>query len=215
MFVVKRSKQNPIIAPTRDHSFESFTTFNGSPVEVGRNIHLLYRAQSTPERFENNNFSLSTIGKAISKDGITFDKREQFIYPEYPWERFGLEDPRVTKISNKYFIFYTALSTFPFSGDGIKVGLAISKDMKNISEKHLVTPFNSKAMVLFPEKINGKYVALLSVNTDRPPSKIALVEFDEIEDMWDQKRWDKWYKELDKHTLSIPKSDGDQVEPFG
>src|SRR6266404_3144565 len=117
MFVVRRSPHNPILSPIRDHSFESFATFNGTPVEIGKNIYLLYRSQSFPETFENNQFSLSIISKAVSQDGIHFKDREPFISPEHPWERFGLEDPRVTKIDGKYFIFYTALSTYPFSAD--------------------------------------------------------------------------------------------------
>ncbi|MSU45245.1 MAG: hypothetical protein EXS47_01290 [Candidatus Zambryskibacteria bacterium] len=212
MFVVKRSKLNPILTPEKDHSFESFSTFNGSPIEVGKNIHLLYRAHSLPETFENNHFSLSVIGKAVSSDGLNFSKREQFIFPENPWERYGLEDPRVTKLQGKYYIFYTALSVYPFAGDGIKVGLAISRDMKTIESKHQITPFNAKAMTLFPEKINGKFVAILSVNTDRPPSRIAIAEFEKVEDMWDPKYWNKWYKNLDKYVLNIPKLDSDQVE---
>ena len=212
MFVVKRLKNNPILTPVKEHPFENFSTFNGSPVEVGRNIHLLYRAQSFPETFENNRFSLSVIGRAVSRDGINFTKREKFIFPEYSWERYGLEDPRVTKLGGKYFIFYTALSVYPFSGEGIKVGLAISPDMKIVSEKHLITPFNAKAMTIFPKKINGKYVVLLSVNTDRPPSRIAIAEFDKLEDMWSEKYWKKWYAELDKHILDIRKEDSEQVE---
>ena len=212
MFIVKRSKNNPVLSPIKEHAFENFSTFNGSPMVIGNNVHLLYRAQSLPETFENHSFSLSVIGKAVSSDGINFKNREQFIYPEHVWERYGLEDPRVTKIGGKYFIFYTALSTFPFSADGIKVGLAISPDLKMITEKHQITPFNAKAMVLFPEKINGKYVAILSANTDKPPSRIAMAEFKKIEDMWDPKYWKKWYAELDKHTIKIPKADSEQVE---
>ncbi len=212
MFVVKRSAHNPILTPIKEHSFENFSTFNGCPIEVGKEIFLLYRAQSLPETFENNRLSLSVVGKATSRDGIHFDNRKKFISPTEVWERYGLEDPRVTKIDNKFFIFYTALSTFPFTGDGIKVGLAISNDLKTISEKHLITPFNAKAMSLFPQKIKGKYVAILAVNTDKPPAKIAIAEFSKIEDIWDEKYWNKWYKELDKNVLQIPKSDSDQVE---
>ena len=212
MFVVRRSKYNPILSPDKDNSFESFSCFNGNAIEVGKNIHLLYRAQSLPETFENHHFSLSVIGKAVSPDGINFKAREQFIFPEHQWERFGLEDPRVTKINGKYFIFYTALSVFPFAGDGIKVGLAISRDMKTVSEKHLVTPFNAKAMTLFPEKINGKYVALLTVNTDKPPTHICLAEFSKLEEIWSEKYWKKWYASLQKHILDIPHGEGDQIE---
>jgi predicted GH43/DUF377 family glycosyl hydrolase len=212
MFIVKRSEKNPILSPQSGNAFESFAVFNANPIKIGNKINLLYRAQSQPERFENHQFSLSVIGRAESSDGFNFKKRQEFISPTESWEKYGLEDPRATFIDGKYFIFYTALSIFPFSTDGIKVGLAISPDLKTISEKHLVTPFNAKAMILFPEKINGKFVALLSVNTDRPPSKIAFAEFDTIEQMWDGDFWKKWYTRVDEHILDIQKTDSEQVE---
>ena len=133
MFSIKRSKNNPIIKPNPDHEWESYATFNCCPIKVGKTTHILYRALSAPKKFESTNFSLSTIGK----DGK-------------PWERYGCEDPRVSYIDGMYYIFYTALSLFPFRGDGIKVAVAVSKDLKTIKERHLVTPFNAKAMSLFP-----------------------------------------------------------------
>lgn len=212
MFVVKKLKQNPILKPDKRKEFENYSVFNGNPIQHGKSIQMFYRAQSQPENFNGGNFSLSSICKAESKDGINFNKREVFIKPDMPWDRYGCEDPRVTKIDGKYFIFYTALSTFPFRPEGIKIGLAISKDLKTISEKHLVTPFNSKAMTLFPEKINGKYVALLAVNTDMPPSHIAIAEFEKIEDIWSLDFWNKWYSQIDKHIVDIPKFEGEHLE---
>ncbi len=212
MFVVRRSKHNPILGPQAEHTFESFAAFNSSPIQIGNSIYMLYRAQSFPEKVEGSHFSLSTICRAKSDDGVHFRDRQVFIYPENIWERYGCEDPRVTKIDGKYFCFYTALSTYPFSAPGIRVGLAISKDLKTVSEKHLVTPFNAKAMTLFPQKINGKYVAILTANTDLPPSKISIAEFNKIEDMWSEKYWTKWYAEIDKHALDIPKFEGEHLE---
>ncbi len=212
MFVVRKSKHNPILAPNPENSFENYATFNGNPIEVGRNIVMLYRAQSVPEKFGDINFSMSVVGKAVSKDGIHFKDRSIFIEPTEEWERYGCEDPRVTKIGVKYFTFYTALSAFPLNiPEGIKVGLAISKDMNKVSEKHLITPFNAKAMCLFPEKINGKYVAMLTVNPDRLPTHITLAEFTKIEEMWDEKYWKKWYAKLDKHIF-IKGDDNDRIE---
>ena len=109
-------------------------------------------------------------------------------------------------------MIYTALSVYPFSAAGIKVAVATTKDFKNIDEKHLVTPFNAKAMVLFPEKINGKYVALLTAHTDMPPVKICLAEFDKIEDIWSKEYWDKWHSEIDEHRLTVKRRETDQVE---
>ena len=212
MFVVRKSKNNPIISPSSENSFENYATFNGNPIEVGRNIHLLYRAQSIPEKFGDLNFSMSVVAKAVSKDGINFKDRKVFISPSEEWDRYGCEDPRVTKIGGKYYTFYTALSAFPLNvPEGIKVGLAISKDMKTISEKHLITPFNAKAMTLFSEKIDGKYVALLTVNPDKLPTHMAIAEFKNIEEMWDQKYWKKWYEKLDKHIF-IRGDGNDRIE---
>ena len=124
---------------------------------------------------------VSTVGYALSTDGIHFKNHREFIKPEYGWEQFGCEDPRVTKMDDKFYIFYTALSTFPFCADGIRVGMAITHDFQQIDEKHLITPFNAKAMSLFPEKINGRYAVVLTANTDIPPSKIAVAYFDREE----------------------------------
>src|SRR3989344_1821754 len=212
MFVVKRSEHNPILTPTPEHAFENFAVLNGNPIKIGSLINILYRAQTFPEKFENGSFSMSTVCKAVSKDGIYFRNKEVFIFPENSWERYGCEDPRVTKIDRKYFIFYTALSAYPLNlASGIKVGLAISKDFKSITEKHLITPFNAKAMTLFPEKINGKYVTLLTVNPDILPTQIALAEFENIEQIWSEDYWKKWYKELDRHIF-MPGDNIDRIE---
>jgi predicted GH43/DUF377 family glycosyl hydrolase len=212
MFTVTRSKHNPILTPDHMNSFEAYAAFNGCPIRVGKNIALLYRAQAEPESYQGSRFSLSSIGCAWSHDRVHFNIKNQLVTPDEVWERYGCEDPRVTKIDGKYFIFYTALSNFPFNAEGIKVAVAVSDDLKTISEKHLVTPFNAKAMTLFPEKIKGKYVAILSVNTDLPPAKLAVAEFTTLEQMWDEEFWKKWYAELDKHVLEIPRLPSDQVE---
>lgn len=213
MFVVTRSENNPILEPDTKKPFESYATFNGNPIKVGQEIILAYRAISQPENFDGNNFLLSIICTAKSSDGFNFKSRKKFIMPEEEWERYGCEDPRVTKIEKNYYIFYTAISNFPFSASGIRVGLAISPDMENISEKHLITPFNAKAMTIFPEKINGKYTVLLTVNTDLPRSRIAIAQFDKMEDLWNQEIWTDWYKNVDKFVLDIPKrNDGEHVE---
>ncbi len=202
MALVQRFKENPLVSPDSGKKWEDYSTFNGCPFKKDGKIHLLYRAESEKKKIEGKELRVSSIGHAVSEDGIHFNKREQLIKPKKEWEKFGCEDPRITKIGDKYYIFYTALSKYPFSADGIKVGMAITKDFKNF-EKHLVTNFNSKAMVLFPEKINGKYVAALSVNTDSPPAKNAIAFFDKEEDIRDSEYWDKWYNSLHEYILPL------------
>jgi predicted GH43/DUF377 family glycosyl hydrolase len=214
MFTIKRSSANPILSPIRDHQFEAAASFNGCPIMVQDKTYLVYRAMSEPRLLKEPQIRISTIARAISKDGKSFDPESRIILvnPDRDFDQYGCEDPKVTKLGSRYFITYTALGNYPFNGDGIRVGLAISKDLKTIQEKHLVTPFNAKGMTIFPEKINGKYAALLTVNTDSPPSDICYAEFDEIEDIWDQDKWKNWKEHLDSHKLSLRRLSDDHLE---
>ncbi|MEK7146932.1 MAG: hypothetical protein AAB772_01610, partial [Patescibacteria group bacterium] len=211
MLQVKRSPENPILLPNREHFWEAEAVFNGCPVASGKKIHFFYRAVASPENYDGSSIQISSIGKAISSDGLHFKDRWQLIRPEYDWERYGCEDPRVTKFNGKYFIFYTALSKYPFSADGIKIGVAVTKDFRNI-EKYPVTSFNAKAMALFPVKVAGKIAAVLTVHTDQPPAKICLALFNKIEDIWSKKYWERWYASLDKHVISLQRSTNDHIE---
>ena len=212
--IIKRAKENPILKPTIIRAWEAEGVFNGCPVIKDNKTYLLYRAFSMPHYHDGAraNITTSDIGIAESKDGISFEGRRRFIVPEHNWERFGCEDPRVTKLGGKYYIFYTALSHYPPRAEGIKVALAISKDLKKVEEKHLVTPFNAKAMALFPEKINGKIWAILTAHTDNPPSKICLASFKKEKEIWSEVYWEKWYKNLEKHSLPLQRKFEDHVE---
>lgn len=208
---MRRHPQNPLLKP-RDQTWESQATFNPSVVKRDGIYHLVYRAVSGPHLLNDKQISLSRIGHAQSGDGINFAQRRILIRTEKPWEIYGCEDPRITDLEGEYFIFYTAIANQPPLAEDIKVALAISTDLKIIREKHLVTPFNAKAMALFPEKINGQYVAVLTVNTDRPPAVIALAFFDKKEEIWSLDYWQKWYQNLDKHTIQVARLSSDQVE---
>lgn len=211
MIKLDRIDNNPILLPSNKNIWESNSSFNGCAIKDDK-FYLVYRAQSSIQLYRGFNMSLSSIGIAESNDGIHFDNHSQFIKPELPWELYGCEDPRIIKFEDKYFIFYTALSSYPFSAENIKIGVAITKDFKKIDEKHLVTPFNAKAMALFPERINGKITAVLTVNTDRPPAKAGIAFFDKESEIWDVEYWNNWYKYLDDHTIPLQRNQSDQIE---
>jgi len=181
------------------------------PVKKGSIYCGLYRAISAPDPLSKQK-QISIIGICKSKDGIHFDDRRPFITPDEEWDIYGCEDPRVTYFEGKYYIFYTALSKYPFKADGIRVGLAISKDLKKINEKHLVTPFNAKAMTIFPRRINGKIIAIFSAYTDMPPSRMCFTELDKIDDLWNESFWEEWIKNIDKYTLDFHRNKYDHLE---
>lgn len=207
-----RHPQNPLLLPDPNTSWEKRAVFNGTIIKNNQEYVMLYRAMSEEQKYKNKKVNLSIIGKAVSKDGVIFTNRVPFIEPKYEWERYGCEDPRITQINNTYYIFYTAIANYPPSHHGIRVGMALSKDLKTVDERHLVTPFNAKAMTLFPEKINGLYTVLLTVNPDMPPSFIACAQFEKMETLWDMTFWRDWYENLDEHTIHLRRVNSDQVE---
>jgi predicted GH43/DUF377 family glycosyl hydrolase len=211
MFTVRRSPHNPLFSPDPKNPWEAHAVFNWSPALIGGTLHLLYRAESEPDLITGQQ-SVSVIGKTTTTDGLTFNERQPFITPQEEWERYGCEDPRVTFFEGTYYIFYTALSTYPFGPEGIKVAVATSRDLKKVSDRHLVTFFNAKAMSLFPERIDGKLWAFVTVHPDQPPSHLGLISFDSPEQIWSEDHWGQWYTELDKHIFNLKRSDNDQVE---
>lgn len=209
---IKRSPHNPILSPNPENPWEAVATFNGCPAKDGDTVHLLYRAQGEPTEINGLRMQLSTIGYAKSPDGLTFNGRRQFITPQEGFERFGCEDPRITKFGDIYYIFYTGLGGYPFGPDNIKVAVALTKDFNTIIEKHLVTPFNAKAMALFSERIDGKMAAILTANTDMPPSRVAIAYFDKPQDIWSVEYWDEWYSQLNNHALPLERTKNDHIE---
>ncbi|MBP2032524.1 putative GH43/DUF377 family glycosyl hydrolase [Clostridium algifaecis] len=106
--------------------------------------------------------SMSHIRLARSRDGINFKVDEKpFIFPGNKYEGFGIEDPRISKIDDIYYITYSAVSKY-----GIVVSLAATSDFKSYRRLGNIFSTENKDAVLFPEKINGKYFAL-----NRPVSK--------------------------------------------
>lgn len=211
MYVVKRSEHNPILIPNRNHYWEEFATFNLCPIKQGKFTYGLYRAISAPDALRTPR-QISVIGIGKSKDGAHFEDRVPFIIPKEEWDQYGCEDPRATFFEGKYYIFYTAISKYPLGPEGIKVAVAISKDLKKVDERHFVTPFNAKAMTLFPERINGKITVIFSAHTDSPPAKMVFAQVDKIEELWSPKFWEEWEKDIDNCVIDPRRNKYDHVE---
>lgn len=100
--------------------------------------------------------SLSHLRVARSKDGVHFDIEPQpALFPEHALEAWGIEDPRVTQIGDMYYITYSSASA-----RGVGVGLAETRDFRTFKRHGLMLAPENKDVMIFPEKINGKYYAL-------------------------------------------------------
>ena len=95
-----RLSQNPILSPQGD-GWESAGTFNPTVVMHDGKYVMLYRAQDKQ--------GTSRLGYAESSDGVHFTRRsEPVLGPDTDYEKDGgVEDPRLVKIGNTYYLTYT------------------------------------------------------------------------------------------------------------
>ncbi|MBU3092605.1 glycoside hydrolase family 130 protein [Clostridium sp. CM028] len=98
--------------------------------------------------------SLSHIRIARSKDGENFIiEDEAFIKLTASEEEWGMEDPRITKIEDTYYVNYTSVTR-----NGAATSLVSTKDFKTYERHGIIFAPENKDVTIFPEKINGKYI---------------------------------------------------------
>jgi len=98
--------------------------------------------------------------RRISIDKTGFEVEKISDKPDFtgsPTEgQYGVEDPRITKIGKRYAMTYVGVSRH----EGVSTYLAVSDDLRHWKKMGLIFREQNKDVVLFPEKINGFYVAL-------------------------------------------------------
>ena len=142
--------------------------------------------------------SLSYLRIARSKDGRNFTiDDEPFIYPSNELETFGIEDPRITQMGDTYYIYFSAISPI-----GVGEVLVSTKDFISHEHHGMIFCPENKDVLIFPEKIKGKYYALhRPVPNSNGSPEIWIAESDNLlywgnhkhliglrDDMWDNGR---------------------------
>ncbi len=100
--------------------------------------------------------SISHLRLARSRDGRNFTiEPTPAVFPREEYETFGLEDPRITQIGEEFFVTYKVVSP-----DGICTALLKTPDFKNYERLGIIFCPENIDVVLFPEKIDGRFYAL-------------------------------------------------------
>lgn len=153
---IKRYSKNPILS-SKDIPYPAHLIFNAGVTKYKNKYLMAFRDDYYLEGFSKTKFH-TDIGLAISKDGINFKVlKEQFIkYDEInQGENVRIYDPRLIVLNKELYMTF-ALDTH----HGIRGGIMkINDDLKTYKIISLSVP-DDRNMVLFPEKINGKYVRL-------------------------------------------------------
>jgi predicted GH43/DUF377 family glycosyl hydrolase/glycosyltransferase involved in cell wall biosynthesis len=119
-----------------------------------------YRAASggfTPGQDEFTDYlsHISHLRVARSTDGIHFTRDPDVeIHPMESLEEYGIEDPRITEIDGVFHITYVAVSRL-----GITTARLTTTDFRTFERHGTIMHPDQKDVVLFPEKVDGKYLA--------------------------------------------------------
>jgi predicted GH43/DUF377 family glycosyl hydrolase len=109
----------------------------------------------------------SHLRVARSRDGRSVDSVEDVRFePTDEHEEFGVEDPRITRIGDRFYFTYVAVSRH-----GVATALASTQDFKSFHRHGIIFPPENKDVVLFPDRIGGLYYALHRPNGASPFTK--------------------------------------------
>lgn len=183
---LKRYEGNPILSPNPENDWESLVTTNPGAWydEESGEVKLLYRAAGHDKEHRIH------LGLVTSKDGYSFQRvsNQPVLSPsENGFDAGCIEDPRIIKIGDTYFVTYAARPFPPgqywldpakkmlnppvfenpwipyaIKNNSTSTGLAITKDFKTFIRAGRMNSAleDDRDVIIFPEKINGKYVLL-------------------------------------------------------
>ena len=169
-----RYEKNPIISPTPGSDWADFCTCNPAAWYDGEQVHLLYRA--APKSDEHPIY----FGYATSRDGVHFESvGDGPVFGPAPGHFDGgcVEDPRLIKFGDTYFVTYAARMFYPgayWTGMALnhynppmpeeaplavrenltRTGLAATKDFKEWYRLGPITAadVDNRDVILFPRK---------------------------------------------------------------
>lgn len=148
-----RYKGNPILKPSRN-KWESKAVFNPGVV-LDNKIKMLYRAIG---EYKN---GISRLGYAESTDGFNFNRlKKPVLRLEEDYEKYGMEDPRITKFGDKFYITYVVLRNPALSPNPLpQTALAVTEDFRKFKRLGKITSpgADDKDVLLFPERFRNEY----------------------------------------------------------
>ena len=226
--MIQVNKQGILLKKTT-HGYENEGVLNPAVIAEGDKIHLFYRAVSKG--------NYSSIGYCKLNGPLMIEERFEtpVIFPQSEYECQGVEDPRLVKIDDLYYLTYTA-----YDGVNALGALAVSKDLKTFDKKGIIAPMityaefsrlaeskgtlNNKYLRYnlhdgVKEKL-GKRVFLWDKNViffprringklcflHRVKPDIQFVAVDFLEELTEA-FWQNYFLHLDEHIVLIPKFD--------
>lgn len=172
-------------------------TFNPAAVKIEEG-HYVMLVRFVPKGYrktdDDNYTSHLSLWEGSSPDNFKLTNPDAIV-PGMSFDRYGVEDPRITKIGDTYYIFYTALAKGlgqPDAGDGIRIAMASTRDFKTFKKHGIIGPDRrSKAGILFESAGKIYFMWKDEKDTERTMLSTAPADFENSES------WEKFWKNHD------------------
>lgn len=138
-------KKEGVLLTKTDLEFENEGVLNPAVIREGDSVHLFYRAVRQGNH--------SSIGYCRLDGPLTIAERwdKPIIIPEFEYESHGVEDARIVKIDDLYYLTYTG-----YDGTNARGALATSKDLKLFTKQGIIIPPITYAQFVFLAESTGK-----------------------------------------------------------
>lgn len=180
--MLHRHSINPIITrkdipEIKPDLIDVSSVFNPGAIKLNNKYILLLRVQNRGRE--------TFIIKAESDDGVDFkvdNKTVEFQGIESVREKiYHIYDTRITKIGNNYYVMFAMdMDT------GCQLGLAKTTDFESFDFLGIVSNGDIRNGVLFPEKVNGKYIRFdrpNKINLESGPSSGRAIYLSQSDDL--------------------------------
>jgi len=148
----------------------------------------------------------SEVWPLESEDGVSFRRIDSIAIKgdgsEHDDFRYGIEDIRIIKMKDRYILMGCGKIKPPFRfTDADRIAIYSTEDFRSFTYHGIVSSFDSRNAVCFPEPVNGKLHILLRFY---PNIHIATLEggVDQLLNPRSfEKEWEKLYQEREKTLL--------------
>src|SRR3990167_7369308 len=141
-------KNEGIILEKTNLEFENKAVLNPACIQVDGITHMFYRAI--------NHNDISSIGYCQLVDNKVVKRlKEPVLFPEYDYEKKGVEDPRITLLEGTYYLLYTA-----YDGKNALAAYATTSDLVHFIKQGLISPkisYDEAEDVFCESKVSERY----------------------------------------------------------
>jgi predicted GH43/DUF377 family glycosyl hydrolase len=138
-------KKEGVLLSKTDLDFENEGVLNPAVIREGDSVHIFYRAVQL--------WNQSTVGYCRLDGPLNIAERweKPIVVPEFDYELQGVEDPRIVKIEDTYYMTYTA-----YDGVNARGALATSTDLKTFKKYGILVPHISYAEFVYLAETAGQ-----------------------------------------------------------